>query len=198
MKRHLFITEKNLVSPRWKQACRVTQIVAEKNFVANFQDTEICWILAGIPDWLSIIKEYAAQGTPVIVMAKILSVEELCQALEAGARGYLEALSSSHIIEQASATIQSGALWIPSGLLANLVGLLAKNTPTPAANQENLLQKLTKRELEVANQVITGQSNKQVASALSITERTVKEHLTSIFNKLKVKDRMHLMLLLKA
>ncbi|WAJ70504.1 response regulator transcription factor [Catenovulum adriaticum] len=198
MKRHLFITEKNLVSPRWKQACPIAQIVAEKNDIATFQETEICWILAGIPNWLTIIRKYETQGTPVVVMTKRLTVEELCQALEAGARGYLEALSSSHIIEQASATIQSGALWIPSGLLANLVGRLAKSAPTPAANQEKLLQKLTKRELEVATQVITGQSNKQVALTLNITERTVKEHLTSIFYKLKVKDRMHLMLLLKA
>ncbi|MCU4676842.1 response regulator transcription factor [Catenovulum sp. 2E275] len=197
MKRHIFITEKDLVSPRWEQACPVTQIIAQSKFVPNFQDTEICWILAGIPQWLNIIQEYSEQGTPVIVMTKMLSVEELCQALEAGARGYLEALSSRHIIEQASITILSGALWIPSGLLANLVGRLAKNTPASTHKNNLISEKLTKRESEVANQVVTGKSNKQVAQTLNITERTVKEHLSSIFYKLNVKDRMHLMLLIK-
>lgn len=58
--------------------------------------------------------------------------------------------------------------------------------------QTDPLDCLTKRELEIAKLIAKGSSNKTVAKALDITERTVKAHLTSIFEKLKVKDRLQL------
>ncbi|WP_462166949.1 response regulator transcription factor [Pseudoalteromonas sp. GB43] len=60
-----------------------------------------------------------------------------------------------------------------------------------------ILSSLTKREKQVVDEVIKGATNKQVAQVLNITERTVKEHMSSIFHKLKVRDRMQLMLAVK-
>ncbi len=56
---------------------------------------------------------------------------------------------------------------------------------------------LTEREKEVTQAVITGASNKEIARQLDITERTVKAHLSAIFQKLDVRDRMHLMLVVR-
>jgi DNA-binding NarL/FixJ family response regulator len=59
-----------------------------------------------------------------------------------------------------------------------------------------LLEKLTKREQEVATEASKGLSNKEIARILSITERTVKAHLASIFERLGAKDRLQLALML--
>ena len=61
----------------------------------------------------------------------------------------------------------------------------------------SLLENLTKREYEIALLVGRGESNKQIARQLDITERTVKAHLTEIFRKLAISDRIKLALLVK-
>jgi len=61
----------------------------------------------------------------------------------------------------------------------------------------NLLENLTKREYEIAILVGRGESNKQIARRLDITERTVKAYLTEIFRKLAITDRIKLALLVK-
>lgn len=60
-----------------------------------------------------------------------------------------------------------------------------------------MLEKLSPRERDVALQVAGGASNKDVARRLNITERTVKAHLTSTFDKLEVRDRLQLVIALR-
>jgi two-component system NarL family response regulator len=60
-----------------------------------------------------------------------------------------------------------------------------------------LLANLTRREYEIATLVGNGESNKQIARRLDITERTVKAHLTEVFRKLDVGDRLKLALIVK-
>ena len=64
-------------------------------------------------------------------------------------------------------------------------------------NIQQRLDTLTPREYEILRYIIAGMLNKQIAYALSISERTVKAHLTSIFKKLNVPDRLHLAIFLK-
>ena len=61
----------------------------------------------------------------------------------------------------------------------------------------DLLANLTRRECEIATLVGNGESNKQIARRLDITERTVKAHLTEVFRKLEVADRLKLALMVK-
>ena len=65
-----------------------------------------------------------------------------------------------------------------------------------ASNCEDKLKKLTKREREIAELVAQGQSNLEVAANLDITERTVKAHLSSIYEKTKTGSRLNLALLI--
>ena len=65
-----------------------------------------------------------------------------------------------------------------------------------ASNSEEKLKKLTKREREIAELVAQGQSNLEVAANLDITERTVKAHLSSIYEKTKTGSRLNLALLI--
>ncbi|MEH6393599.1 response regulator transcription factor [Pseudoalteromonas sp.] len=193
MRLHIFISPRELISPHWKNAyphCEVKHL-APKNITAD----TVIWILAGTPQWLELIKKYSQNRIPVIVMTRELTINELGAALQMGARGYVEAFASQVIIEQVAETILSGGIWLPGQLLSNLVGVLSKQ---PINYQHDCnLDCLTKRERQVVDIVVTGATNKQVAKKLYITERTVKEHMSSVFNKLKVRDRMHLMLAVK-
>ncbi|AXV64604.1 MULTISPECIES: response regulator transcription factor [Pseudoalteromonas] len=193
MRRSIFITQDKLQSPHWQSAfpdCAV-HTSSPKQLIAD----TLIWLLADGPEWPSLVEKYSAQRIPVIVMTTQLDIAQLCQALQLGARGYIEAFASKVIIEQVAETVCSGGIWLPGQLLSNLVGVLS-NQPISYQHQCDL-SCLTKREKQVVDHVVTGATNKQVAQTLHITERTVKEHMSSIFNKLKVRDRMQLMLAVK-
>ncbi|MBB1343818.1 response regulator transcription factor [Pseudoalteromonas sp. SR44-5] len=193
MRQSVFITEAKFISPHWQAAYPECEIRQQQPH--NITADTILWILAGSPDWLSVVQRYSKNRIPVIVMSKELNMAELCAALQVGARGYVEAFASKVIIEQVAETVISGGIWLPGQLLSNLVGVLSKQSISYQHACDLTL--LTKREHQVVDIVVTGASNKMVAKQLNITERTVKEHMSSIFNKLKVRDRMQLMLAVK-
>ncbi|MBE3672344.1 response regulator transcription factor [Pseudoalteromonas distincta] len=193
MRQSIFITQPEFESKHWRAAFPGCLICTkEPNRVTA---SSIIWVLAGTPNWLELVKKYSQQRLLVIVMTNELEINQLRSALEAGARGYVEALATKVIIEQVLETICSGGIWLPGQLLSNLVGALS-NTPLKYARTCEL-DLLTKRERQVVDIVVTGATNKQAAESLNITERTIKEHMGSIFNKLKVRDRIQLMLVVK-
>jgi two-component system, NarL family, nitrate/nitrite response regulator NarL len=102
--------------------------------------------------------------------------------------------------------VLQGGIWLSSASIPFLVGKLQNfpasqvteqkrliSQPSPAIAEEDF-RKLTRREREVAQLVSNGANNKTIARQLLITDRTVKAHLTSIFDKLKVSDRLQLAL----
>lgn len=94
--------------------------------------------------------------------------------------------------------VQQGELWIRRTLTCRLLdelGLIIREKNQIKQAASNLLVNLTQREHEIATLVGNGESNKQIAQRLSITERTVKAHLTEIFRKLDVADRLKLALI---
>ena len=193
MRQSIFITQPEFKSKHWQTAFPDCLICTkEPNRVTA---SSIIWILADTPNWLELVKKYSQQRLLVIVMTNELEINQLRTALEAGARGYVEALATKVIIEQVLETICSGGIWLPGQLLSNLVGALSNTSFKYASTCE--LNLLTKRERQVVDIVVTGATNKQAAESLNITERTIKEHMGSIFNKLKVRDRIQLMLVVK-
>jgi two-component system NarL family response regulator len=86
--------------------------------------------------------------------------------------------------------------WFPPFLLQE-VFTLARGKTEKENNVKHVLHDLTPREREIALSVSGGLSNKEVARQLAITERTVKAHLSNVFEKLNVKDRMALSILLR-
>jgi two-component system, NarL family, nitrate/nitrite response regulator NarL len=104
----------------------------------------------------------------------------------------------------ATNSILQGDIWVQRHLVPKIIETLINLTNTKkTAPQDSQpvsstnLQTLTLRELDVAKMIRKGENNKMIAAALNISERTVKAHLTSIFQKLHVQDRVHLALLLK-
>lgn len=194
----VFITEKGFYSPRWHQAFPNANLVEASDQAALSVPAGLIWILTGVAGWEAQIRHQTAQGNTVIAITRNPQINELRQALTAGARGYLEALSSQQILTQAAQTVCAGGMWLPAELVTHMIGLLSpmlENTGSAAGDTESLLSKLTTRERQVAAEVIKGSSNKRIAITLNITERTVKAHLSSVFEKLGARDRMHLVLL---
>lgn len=114
----------------------------------------------------------------IVILSGYEGSEDIYRALRAGVRGYLmRGVSDAEIIE-AILTVKSGGRHIPNEIAIRLAERMDNST-------------LSERELQVLQQIIKGKSNKQIADLLSITEGTVKYHVTGILTKLGVTDRTH-------
>ena len=194
---HLILTEPSFRPPNWQRGLKQLSIVpfrgGEPLPLPGKEKDYMVWILSSVPDWESLTQHYSSR-CPVVVLSKVSTLPELQKALAAGARGYIEALANPVQLDQAARTVSQGALWIAAPMLSRLLGILSGAMPEPRTPLE-WQEKLSKRELEVAEVVATGVTNREVAEKLHITVRTVKEHLTSIFAKLGIHDRLQLILM---
>ena len=194
---HLILSEPGFRAPNWQQGLSNASIVTfaggEPLPLPGEDSQYMVWVLSSVADWENMVRHYSAR-CPVVVISKVTSLPEMQKALEAGARGYIEAVAHPVQFGQAADTVSQGALWIPAPMMSRLLGILSARMPEPKTPAE-WQEKLSRRELEVAEVVATGVTNRQVAEQLHITVRTVKEHLTSIFSKLGVNDRLQLILM---
>ncbi len=114
-------------------------------------------------------------------------------ALLAGCYGYCHALAPRETLHQILDVVANGGIWAGQALMQRLLATLhqlPRGDSTP-----DLLAALSEREREVALLAARGAANKVIARELGITERTVKAHLSSAFEKLHIKDRVQLALL---
>jgi DNA-binding NarL/FixJ family response regulator len=112
----------------------------------------------------------------LLILSSFDGDEEIYRALQAGARGYLLKDSTREELLAAIRAVAAGQRRIP--------GPVAERLAERVEGAE-----LTGRELAVLRQIVSGRSNKQIATALAITEGTVKTHVKSILAKLEVADR---------
>ena len=139
-------------------------------------------------------------STRILLFTGRQDEKEAINALKAGARGYCKkGIASSHL-RKAVKVIQKDEVWagrrIICQLLAELTSRAEKGQEDDPARGTDYLQNLTPRERQICHLVSEGSCNKDIANRLNIAERTVKAHLTSIFSKLQVPDRLHLGILL--
>jgi DNA-binding NarL/FixJ family response regulator len=118
------------------------------------------------------------------------------QALALGAAGCCNSRSAPAVLRQVAVVVSNGGLWVGQSLLRQLVGATSRRLGQLPGGAENddWSGFLSEREVQVARLIANGASNKEIADRLVITERTVKAHLTAIFEKLGVRDRLQLSL----
>lgn len=122
--------------------------------------------------------------TKVLVLTVHNEVEYLLKAVDIGVNGYLLKDSESAELKKAILSVVNGEDYIQPSLIPLL------NAKMIDRNKDNeKLEKLTKRELQVLKLLSIGKLNRQVAEELDISERTVKNHVSNIFKKIDVKDR---------
>jgi DNA-binding NarL/FixJ family response regulator len=121
----------------------------------------------------------------VLVLTTFDDDEYVAQAMRWGARGYLLKDVPSEELAEAIRAIHRGYTHMGPGLFEKAVA-----APEPvAAPLPPELAELTPRELEVLRLIATGANNREIAEQLYIAERTVKNHVTSILNRLNLRDR---------
>lgn len=116
-------------------------------------------------------------------------------ALQAGAVGYVNSYASAPVIARVIGVVSQGEVWVGQRLMQALVsGVGAGPEPVEKKHHKvnNLPSSATPREEEIAMLVADGYANKEIARELSITERTVKAHLHSLFEKTGTKNRLSL------
>ena len=120
----------------------------------------------------------------VLILTVHSEVEYLVKAVDIGANGYILKDSDYNELKQAIEIIIGGDSYIQPSLIPALNSRLINRD----ADKEKL-DSLTKREIEILTQVASGMFNKEIAANLSISERTVKNHISNIFKKIDVSDR---------
>jgi DNA-binding NarL/FixJ family response regulator len=131
----------------------------------------------------------------VVVLADEPGDAIIAEACALGASGCCNTYAAPEVLRQVALVVENGGLWIGQSLLQRLVGSTARALEVrPEARVDTWSALLSERESQVAKLVAGGASNKEIADQLSITERTVKAHLSAVFEKLALRDRLQLSL----
>ena len=137
----------------------------------------------------------ANQDTRVLIVSSNLDEDDLQSMIEAGARGYLSKRQSSKAdLLNAINVVHRGEFWIERKMTAKLLEEKFNNNSKTDDHGQNPKKLLTAREREVIGYLAKGCSNKEIASALFISDKTVKCHINNIFKKLNVSRRIEALL----
>ena len=133
----------------------------------------------------------ASNNSLVLIMGPSRPISIQIQALKHGARGYFDESLSADRLHNALQLIMQGEVWVERHVISGLIDEIT-HLPQLTQEQRDSVKTLSPKEKEVANLVSHGATNKMIARAMNITERTVKAHLTTIFQKLDLPDRLSL------
>ena len=132
----------------------------------------------------------AVPGSRVVVLTTFDEDEEIFEALRAGALGYLlKACSADKLNESVRAAAKGASVLEPSVTAKMMAELNRLSAREGKKVSQSLADPLSERELAVLKLLAAGCSNKEIGAKLSITEGTVKNHMTNVLGKLGVLDR---------
>jgi two-component system nitrate/nitrite response regulator NarL len=194
----LFVTPSGNLRDRWGKAFPRALVVSGVVGIAEASSSAraVIWldISAMNADTLLVdIHEATAFGWPVVAMSATPTEGEAFEVLNIGVAGYCHVEAAPEQLREIGLVVEHSGIWMPPELMQRLLKLTMRvvNTEAPV---EHELNGLTARELMVAEQIAHGASNREIAERLDITERTVKAHLSAIFDKMGVRDRVQLAL----
>ena len=196
---HWIIDREAVALDNWREAMPEARLLRRADLVQRrFVGPGVIWarLHAGEPLDVALAGIARDGGQPLVLLCDLPDEPLILAALERGAAGCCNSRAAPEVLRQVALVVANGGLWVGQSLLRQLVGATARRLgqrPAEAKN-DDWRQALSEREAEVAGLVAGGASNKEVASQLAITERTVKAHLSAIFEKLEVRDRLQLSL----
>ena len=130
--------------------------------------------------------------TRTMILTAHRDADSIVDTAKAGARGYVLKDVAPETLFQAVRTVHGGGVWIDRKLprAGDFAAIAAHSNAEPAGDEQDGIQSLTRRELEVLKLVAEGLTNEEIAARTFISGRTVKAHITNIFAKLKVNNRV--------
>jgi two-component system nitrate/nitrite response regulator NarL len=136
-----------------------------------------------------------AEQARVIVLTGVRDPEIHRRAVRLGAVGLVPKEQAADVLLRAIAQVHAGEAWLEPALVASVLGDMSRAQATRQDNAEQAkIMSLTGREREVIGLLGEGLKNKNIADRLFISEATVRHHLTAIFAKLGVADRLELVI----
>jgi two-component system, NarL family, nitrate/nitrite response regulator NarL len=130
----------------------------------------------------------------VILLPATIEGEQAVEALRLGARGLLPKSTASQLLYKSIRTVMAGDYWVDHSTVRELVNTFRTSSDSASKTAQLAKYNLTRRELEVLSSVVDGCTNKDIATQFKISEQTVKHHLTKIFEKVGVSNRLELAL----
>ena len=130
----------------------------------------------------------------IVLLTATITPQQIIEALQIGARGIVLKDAVASDLSQALRAVLGGDYWIGGERVANLVKALQQLMAQAAAVPDRKTYGLTPRELEVVTCIVEGCSNRDIAKQFTISEETVKRHLSNVFDKTGVSTRLELAL----
>ena len=143
-------------------------------------------------DGVEATRQLASAGSSspkVLILTTYDADEYVVEALRAGASGFLLKDAPPQQLVDAIRVIAAGDALLAPSVTRRLLDRFAQRLPSSRSPAVNALRELTEREVEVLTLIARGMSNAEIASVLSVTEATVKSHVSHIFDKLDLRDR---------
>ncbi len=204
MKAPVFISSAPNMLPNWKQAFPRSTFYS--GLPVKFDDFDDSLIFVDFMNlkaeqkraWL---EQCLATERKVFVLSPTPNLHEAIDVIKAGAVGYGHTLSTAKLMQEMVLVVSHGGLWIGSKLLKRVMAALNQaGQKTQQQQRRSGIERfdgiLSRREIAVGRLVANGATNAEISTALDIKERTVKAHITSLFDKLEVRNRVELCLML--
>jgi two-component system, NarL family, nitrate/nitrite response regulator NarL len=134
----------------------------------------------------------AAKNARVLVLTGLRDSETHQKAAELGAMGVVLKEDAADLLLKAIEKVYKGEAWLDRLTVGNLLWKLSNHEKEPLDPQKKKISSLTERELQVIALIAEGLKNRQIAERLFISPTTVTHHLSSIYSKLGVTDRLEL------
>lgn len=148
--------------------------------VDNYMDSDF--------KYLKKIKTYF-HSISIILFASEYSEEDVISALSNGARGFLSKQMSKQYLDSCFKALMNGELILPEAMVKTVISDLVDNSKNIEDKKNQMISRLTYRELEVLKCLKNEETNKEIATNLVISVNTVRIHVSNILKKLDVENR---------
>ena len=135
-----------------------------------------------------------APSTRVIVLTAAISRDQVVEAMKLGVRGIALKEYTSRDLLRGIRLVIEGRYWLVDECMNNLIEALRESTSVETQEKQRKDFGLTRRELEIVSFVVAGYSNPEIAKKCAISEQTVKHHMSNIFDKVGMYNRVELAL----
>ncbi len=155
-------------------------------------DVVLLGLASGSAEWEEILSLLRNGTSPckVIVFMDGVTEESLLGMIRAGAKGYSTKTISPPFLVKAVRAVHAGEIWADRRMVTKVFEEFLTLKRPVSSHSGIKASVLTKREAEILKLIARGMKNKEIAESLFISEKTVKTHITNIFEKLEVKDRL--------
>jgi DNA-binding NarL/FixJ family response regulator len=143
-----------------------------------------------IVDGIAVTRQITHQfpEVSIIMLTMYRQNQQIVDAMRNGAKGYLLKSASIHEVTQAIRSVCAGGMVVPPSLTGAIINELRRQPDQNDSNGQTIAQ-LSEKEIEIIRYLASGLSNKEIAVRLSYSEKTVKNYLSIIFQKLQLRDR---------